>query len=414
MSLIESETGETVWETTDFKSSGIGALKYLPETYQLLIAGDMAGLKDIIKSASAEITMKQVYLIDAADGTIQWSAKFKGRDDELRKINSRDGKVHLYFDGGYAEIFNLEDGLPVFNTLAGNLVGLRKATSAAFGTGEGNVLATRETAEPIFEDNYVYAVNAVNTYTVGFPDKQLFKYDNESGEVMWESPILKHAPDVRDMTLTDELVIVRVSLNSPDDAMGKRGAVAGGVMDFGLYAFDRETGEAAWEVSEPFSKHISNAVFEDEMVWAAGGNTVYKIRLTNGEILQQKSFDTNTIFMLHELQNGELFVRGWQGFTVIGKDSLNVSYESGIAGRLMNYHLDNQFYTVITEKLLSDKQTIQVFDLIDQKELIEFTLEKPEQSVFGNLYDTGYQRLYSPEQLVSINQNGLMSYLLNK
>lgn len=414
LSLVDSNTGDIQWSTEEFESSGIGALTYFSDSDEILIAGDMGNMKDVIKSADAEISMKKIYLIDGSTGELKWKANYNGREDATRNFVIREDEIILYFAGGFAEVFNYDDGTPMFRTIDDNLVGLRKATGAAFGEGEGNVLATRETADPVFEDSFVYAVNAVNTHAVGYPDKQLFKYDYKTGETMWESPVLAHAPDVRDMHITDELVIVRVSMGAPDDAMGKRGAVVGGVLDYGFYAYDKETGEQVWTYSEPFVKHVTNVIYGDNVAWAGGGGTVYKFRLDNGELIQKKSLDTGTLFMLHERVDNQLFARGWQGFAMLSMDSLKTGYTSGISGRLESYNISDRFYTVRSGKIISEKETIEVFDLIKEEQITEFTVAELEFGLYGGLDDDGYKRFSSPEQLLTITNNGLKSYHLNK
>ncbi|NGP88034.1 PQQ-binding-like beta-propeller repeat protein [Fodinibius halophilus] len=409
--MIDTDTGKKHWETEDMSSTGIAAVTYLEGTNQLLVAGDMAGLKDIIKSADAQETMKQLYLFDADTGKLQWATKYLGREEQVRSIKKVDNLVHISFYGGSVELFNSDKGTRNFGTRDSNMMGTTR-TASAMG-GEYGIMETRDTAEPQFEGDFVYAVNPAGTRVVGMPDKKITKFNYRTGEVVWESPVLEKTPDIRDLLVRDDVVLARISMNTPDEGLGVKGNIVGGTKELGMYAFDKDTGKELWSYTEPFSKHISNVIYGDREGWAAGKNSVFKFDLNSGEVMAESTLedpDVGTIYMLHEKGTNEILVRGQNGFAMIGKDSLKAEYGAEYAGRLQTYRLDDRYYYAMTEKLLSEKQTLYVYDLKANRKVTAFTLERPEQRIRGNIYNMGYAPLRRSQLLMTITPTGLKSY----
>lgn len=403
--MIDSRNGDIIWQNEDVSSTGMATIQYLEETDEVLIAGDMAGLKDIFQSADAEETMKQIYRINAEDGEIIWETKYKGREDQIADIKKEDDKVLLYFTGGSLEFFDFEDGTRKFGTRDEMGMGVTKFASAV--TGQNSTLETVLTSMPIIEGNMVYAVNPtgeVNAFALD--NKQLVKYNYETGEEIWKSPVLEKAVDVRNMTVTDKLVIVTIP---------GAGNVVGGTKDPGVYAFDKETGDIAWQFTDPFSKNYSsNVVYGSTDLVTGDGNLVYRIDMADGEVITEQSFeepDIGDISVVRELPGDTtMAVVGSKGVSVIRNEDFSPVYNAMVDGQISSHQLNDKLFIGRASKTLSKTSEFYAFDLRNQQSVANFTLGSVEGQVYGNLALQGYMPVNQMQQVLTIDNSGITSY----
>lgn len=403
--MVNAKTGDSIWQTDQVPSTGLAAVKYLPDSDELLVIGDMGGLKDIIKSADANNTMKQVYRIDASDGAIRWASKYQGRESQVDHILKTNNKVLVYFTGGSLEFFDYLSGKRLFGTRDDMAIGTTKVASAVSKT---NTMETEQTAMPILEGNAVYAINPTgDVNAMALDDKQLVKYNSQTGDVIWKSPVLEKTVDVRQMTVTDNWVIVQIP---------GAGNVVGGAKESGVYAFNKSTGEEAWNFSEPISKsYAANILYRDADLLTGDGDILYQLRLADGSLESKKSFedtDLGDISAIQALSDTVLSVVGSGGFALLDSRELTPIYQGAVRGRMSSHYASDRMLLAKSKKLLSQTPSLAAFDLNHRKEIAGFSLTNIKGKLYGNLATEGYFPIDDMTRVLTINDSGITTYKL--
>jgi outer membrane protein assembly factor BamB len=414
--MIDAETGEPVWENSEFNSTGIAAVKYMPDSEQLLIAGSTAGLREILQNAASEEGMKQVALVDVESGQAQWVSEFKGRSEQIDRLELNDKIVKLYFYGGSVEVFNFQDGTRLLGTRDDYLMGAAKVGSflgganTEEGVSPGSMMETANTAEPVFEGQAVYAVNP--TSSSGIINKKITKFDADNGEIIWESKELKNTPDITDLYLLDNTVIATVFFLNPGSIMGRP-------IDAGLYALNKEDGKLVWSLTKPFAEsknQISNVIFEEDNAWTAGNEAIYQINLQQGTISNELPFaDTLDIGSAPEikmLEPSKLIAVGGSGFIVFDKNDLTSIYSEQTDARSAGHYMNDNHLFYLRSKLLSDKVTMDIYDLAGQSKISEFTLTPIGNVMYGEFCNDGYHLPQKMDQVILSNDSGITSYVV--
>lgn len=407
--LIDSPAGEILWESEEVDGTGIAAVEYLPQADQLLMATSMSGLKDMLENADEEQSFKQILLIDAGTGDVIWQSDYKGRSEQVKSITKVDSNVHLDFFGGSVEVFDFTDGHRIFGTRDGNLEGDTKLASF---TTDYNLVETPETATPLFDTDAVYAVNPVEVKAVGVPDKQLQKIDITTGDPIWQAT-LESTPDIRQMYLTENDVVVRLSSSSPDTMSGNVSNIVGKVKELGFYAFSKEDGSLSWKLTKPFENHVTNVIYgEDNIAWAAGDESLYKFDLTNGNTLVDSTYsdyDLGEAKYIYEAGD-RIIVIGFKGMVVVDRSDLRVLYSRPFEGKLVNFEINDQFLATKSRRVLSGKETLYVFNLSSPSEITSFSLTPPKEKKYGKLGFNGYHPTHDFKQLITLTEHGITSY----
>lgn len=406
LSMIDSRSGRIIWQSRDVSSTGLASVKYLADSDELLIAGDMGGLKDIIKSSDAEETMKQVYRIDANDGNVIWSTKYKGRESQIDDIVKKDKEVLLYFTGGSLEFFDYSDGTRQFGTRDNMKMGTARFASAI---SSENTMETSLTSMPIIEGNTVYAINPTGkVHAASLDNKQLVKYNYQTGKVIWKSPVLEKAVDVRNMKSTDKLIIISIP---------GAGNMLGGAKHAGIYAFDKKTGKQAWQFTEPISKkYYSNILYRSSDLLTGDGNTIYRLNAADGKLIAKKAFKDPDIGSINHIRvmpgDTSLCALGSKGVSIINSDDLTPVYSTTVSGHISSDYVNDNIYVGASSKLLSTKGTFFAFGFPELNKIANFTLQKPDAKLFGNLDEEGYLPINDMRQVVVMNSTGLTAYNL--
>lgn len=403
LNKIDAQTGRSLWQSNKVSSSGLASMSYLKDSNEFLVVGDMGGLKDIIKSADE--AMKQVYRIDAESGDVLWSTQYKGRESQVEKIKKMRGKVLVYFLGGSMEFYDYESGDRLFGTRDDMAMGTTKLASAVSKT---NTMETTETALPIVEGQAVYAINPTgDVNALALDDKQLVKYNYEMGEVIWKSPVLEKTMDVRNMMLTDQVVIVQVP---------GAGNVVGGSKESGMYAFDKETGELAWSFAEPLSKKYAvEPIYRDTELLTADGDLVYRINLEDGSVIEKRSFealDLGAIISMKELAGDKLSIIGSKGLAIVSDKDFSMTFNTSVDGRVSYHHLNDDTMITTSQKLLSKKSRLYAFDLGMQNKITDFRLTDLDMQIYGNFVTQGYMPINDLQHLLTVTESGIVNYKL--
>lgn len=406
--FIDHASGEILWESENFHATGIADAEYLPKSDQLLIAGSMKGLKDVLENADEDLSLRQLMLMDAESGEIAWQSNYTGRSEQVRNIVKKGDRVHLLFDGGSAEVFDFSNGNRRFGTRDGSLEGATKLASFSV---DYNLVETPETAEPQFDQDAVYAVNPLKVKAVGVPDKQLQKMDYGTGEILWKTTI-ESTPDIRDMHLRGDNVIVRLSSERPGNKAGNVSNIVGKVHDLGIYAYSKEDGGLSWKISEPFKNHVTNVIYEGDYGWAGGGESLYKFNLKTGEVLADSSFaDPGIGEMKYIYKTGNNIVLiGFKGMAVVDKSDLRTLYSTSMDGRLSSYEFNSRFLVMNMGGILSDKQNIHIFNTAAPSKITSFTLTPPEKELYGELGRRGFHPTRDFKQIITLTESGIKSY----
>lgn len=401
--LVDAKKGNSIWQTSEVSSTGLASVAYLEDTDDLLIVGDMGGLKDIIKSSDESETLKQVYRIDAANGEVRWATKYKGRESQVNHISQVGDRVLVYFEGGSLEFFDYEDGERLFGTRDDMAMGTTRLASAVSST---NTMETQYTAMPIVAGDAVYAVNPTgDVNALALDDKQLVKFNYETGEVIWKGPVLEKTVDVRNMTVTDKFVIIQIP---------GAGNVVGGSKESGIYAFDKETGEEAWNFSEPISKKFAaDIIYRDSDLLIGDGENLYQLNLEDGKVKAQQSYEEiglGDISGIKELSDDRLALVGSGGFAVVNGSDLMPIYNGTVSGRMSTHYVTDDRLLAKSKKLLSKTPSLSAFDLKMQSKLTDFTLSEVEGKLYGNLASAGYMPINNMTQVLTITDSGIVSY----
>lgn len=403
--LLDPKSGQSLWQTDQFSSTGIAAVKYLNESNDLLVVGDMGNLKDVLKTVDSDETVKQLYRIDVETGYVKWASKYKGREDQIERLELQDQLALLYFSGGSLEFFNADDGNRIFGTR--DEFGMRD-TKIASTVSSTNTLETDETALPIIDGNEVYAVNPtgeINSFALD--DKVLAKFNYQTGELLWTSPVLEKTPDVHDLHLTANSVILTVP---------GAGNVAGGSKQPGLYAFDKESGNQVWHFGDQLGKkYIPNMLFGDGHIWTGADNSLYEVIIGNGELetnLNFEKYDLGIISEIYKTAGNELALIGSKGMAVVDSETPDSLFYGDIDGRVRNWAGNDDRLLVKGEKVLSKRETLYVFDLNDTKYITDLILTSPGEKVYGNLAARGFMAVDDFRKVLIIDESGIRAYQL--
>jgi outer membrane protein assembly factor BamB len=406
--LIDHESGSVIWTNEEIDGTGIGAVEYLPERDELLLATDMAGLKDALKDASEDMNLKQVLLLDADKGNVVWQSEYRGRSEQLADIKTDMKVVQLNFYGGATELFNFDDGSRLFGTRDGEIEGGAKIASFS---NDYNLVETPETAMPRVIGDAVYAVNPKRVKAAGVPDKQIQKFDLETGEVIWEQP-LENTLDIRDMRSQSDNLLVRLSSPQSDRMAASASSIVGKKKPLGFYAYSKQDGSLAWKLTEPFEKHVTNAIYGKDEAWAAGDESIYKFSLTNGEVLADSSLADLGIGQVGHIYDtgNNIVVLGAKGMALVKKSNLKTIYSDTPKGRVKSYDINDRFLVMSTEKVLANKRSVHIYNLTAPSKITDFTLEPPENNIYGELGARGYFTLDNFKQVLTITKTGITSY----
>lgn len=403
--LMDSKSGNSLWQTDQFSSTGIAAVQYLKESDDLLLAGDMGNLKDILKTVDSDETVRQLYRIDATTGKVKWASKYKGREDQVEYLEIRNQLALLYFSGGSLEFFNFENGDRLFGTRDEFGMGDAKVASALSST---NTLETAKTAMPVIEGDEVYAINPtgdINTFALD--DKVLTKFDYQTGELLWSSPVLEKTPDVHDIFVTDQLVIITIPGG---------GNVAGGSKQPGLYAFDRESGKQQWHFGEQLDKNYTpNILLDENHIWTGGDNALFKVNITNGEVLTDHHFDEynlGDISQVQETAGNEFALIGSKGMAVLSSETSDSLFYNDIDGRVRDWAGNDNRLLIKGEKVLSSLETLYAFSLNEPKLITDFTLTSPDKKIYGNLGARSFIPVDRFTKVLTIDELGITTYQL--
>jgi outer membrane protein assembly factor BamB len=403
--FLDPKSGHSLWQTDQFSSTGVAAVQYLKESDDLLLAGDMGNLKDVLKTMDSDETIKQLYRIDAETGKLKWESKYKGREDQIEQLQLRDQLALLYFSGGSLEFFNLENGDRFFGTRDEFGMADAKVASAVSST---NTLETSETAMPVIQGNEVYAINPtgeVNTFALD--DKVLTKFNYQTGELLWTSPVLEKTPDVHDIHVTDQLVIITIPGG---------GNVAGGSKHPGLYAFDKESGERVWHFGKQLDKHYTtNSIIKENHIWTGADNALYKVSTENGELMEDYQFDEFDLGNINEIKEtvgSELALIGFKNMAVVDNNRPDSLFYGDIDGRVRDWTGNDNRLLVKGEKVISSRETLYVFDLGDATLIADFPLSAPDKKIYGDLAARGFIPIDDFKKVLLIDDRGITAYQL--
>ncbi len=405
--MIDSKRGGSLWQNSDISSTGLGAVKYLKDSDDLLIAGDMGNMKDIIKSIDSEETLKQLYRIDAETGNVIWSTKYKGREDQVDKVFVKDQLALLYFTGGSLELFEMESGERIFGTRDSFGMGTARLASTV---SSQNTMETTETAMPILDRELVYAVNPtgeVNKFALD--DKVITKFDSRTGDLVWKTKPLEKTIDITDMFVRDELVIILIP---------GAGNVVGGAKSPGLYAFDKDTGEQLWYFGDQQlgKNYKPNFILKDDEILTGGGDILYRIDLQNGSVISEYQFGEfglGNIEEIKEISGDKYLIVGTKGVILSDNEGTPLFHET-LDGRMVSWQMNDRQLIAKSQKVLSKKESLSAFDISDQKLITNFTLTGPGDFVYGNLAQQGYIPIAELSQVITIQSNGITSYYLTR
>lgn len=403
--LLNPQNGHSFWQTDQFSSTGVAAVQYLKESDDLLVAGDMGNLKDVLKSVDSDETVKQVYRINAESGEVKWASKYKGREDQIEQLELRDQLALLYFSGGSLEFFDLANGKRLFGTRDEFGMGDAKVASAV---SSENTLETAETAMPVIEENEVYAVNPTGDInSLALDDKVLTKFNYQTGELLWTSPVLEKTPDVHNIHLNGQSVIITIP---------GAGNVAGGSKQPGLYAFDKESGEERWHFGDQLGKnYIPHLLLDEDHIWTGADNALYKVNLENGELVGTHKFDEydlGTISELNKTFGNELVLIGSKGMAVLDRETPDSLFHGDIDGRVRDWTGNDRRLLVKGEKVLSSQETLYVFDLNETTLITDFTLTSAGKKVYGDLVTRGFVPVDDFRKVITIDEGGIRVYQL--
>ncbi|MEL7832533.1 PQQ-binding-like beta-propeller repeat protein [Fodinibius sp. N2] len=403
--LLNSKTGSLLWKTGQFSSTGVAAVQYLKQSDDLLVAGDMGNLKDLIKTIDSNETVKQLHRIDAESGAMKWASKYKGREDQLAYLELRDQLALLYFSGGSLEFFNVKDGTRLFGTRDEFGMGDAKVASAVSST---NTLETVKTAMPVIDGNEVYAINPTGKMnSFALDDKVVTKFNYKTGELLWTSPVLEKTPDVHDIHLTNKSVIITIPGG---------GNVVGGSKQAGLYAFDKESGKPHWHFGDQLGKkYIPNMLPVESHIWTGGDNALYKLNMENGELITDHQFDEydlGNISVIQKTARNELALIGSKGMGLLDSEMPDSVYYGDIDGRVRDWVGNDSRLLIKGEKVLSSRETLYVFDLNDNTLITDLTLTFPSKKVYGDLAARGYIAVDNFRKVLTINENGIKAFQL--
>jgi len=408
--FIDNKSGKVLWSTKDVDGTGIGAVLYLPDSNQILMAMSMAGLKDLLKEASDDQSMKQLILLNAKTGKIAWKSEYKGRSEQVNDIQRRKNLVLLNFKGGSTEFFHFNDGSRIFGTRDEGLEGDTKLASSA---SKFNLYETPETAMPQIKAGSVYAVNPKTSKAVGIPDKMIQKFDLKTGDEIW-SHTLKNTLDIRDMLFRGNNLIVRLSAPGSDKVALKASQYVGKKKPLGFYAFSQKNGKLDWKLTKPFEKHVTNVIYGDNEAWAAGGETLYKFSLRDGHIIADSSLSEKGVGIARRIYDdgNKIVYFGAKGMAVLSKDSLKTLYYDTPKGHLGHVNISNRFLVMEMSPLLSQKSEIDTYNLSSLSKIASFSLQPPDKKLLGRLGVDGFFTTDDFKQIVTLTESGIKSYKL--
>ncbi|MEX0845274.1 MAG: PQQ-binding-like beta-propeller repeat protein [Balneolaceae bacterium] len=294
LALIALEDGSIIWNNEDFKG-GLAELIYEPDSNSLVAVNR----DDDAFSIEGLQFNKQIMRLDAETGATIWSGTYDGNirekldgfgiwGDRKTDIRLADGKIMINFLN--VEVYDFESGEQLWQTTTGNdkLLDLVAPEAQIM-----NLFAF-----PVIHENILYRVNHENVGLTGV-DVVVQAFDYETGNLKWKTDKLSRSKAVNDMLVVNDNLIV--SLDREDKVL----------------AFDRVTGEKAWEKSGFGKNGILFEMMElDGIILAAGSDKIQILNADNGdEIISVNSADNGLGNMTDfTILNEQIMVAGENGF----------------------------------------------------------------------------------------------------
>ena len=274
LDMIDAQTGNLKWSVTRFRGA-IAKSCYFTDSKELLLLN----YKPMSLAALFSGFKNQMMLINAQTGEVKWETQYPGIVET--KIVTGKPLVDWQFSKDKSKIFLQLFGLKVFDFKTGQLMwkaDLNESLSRGF---DGSTVIYDAVADPLITNDAVYLAD----FSEIFRQKQLKKYDLETGKLLWESEqigsrktIIPQLAYVNGMIVAQLGGYVNVQSRKYDSKTGVTTSISKWKWQgpFGLQAFDASTGKAVWK-SEKFKGRITNLIDDNKNLYVGSEKMFYKL-----------------------------------------------------------------------------------------------------------------------------------------
>jgi len=309
LQFVDLSTGEARWSIPDVLGSRLMGAKRLASG-DLILAVGSASLIGAISGSN------EVMRLDPESGEVVWRSDHDAQ--ELRDLQVRGERLLLTNAQGEMMAYRIGDGTQVLDAEPGWTLDLTSemAVTARY---RGNRYSEPLTSPPAAAgDGQVYAPAVIERQTAGDPDLGVRAYSLSSGAQTWASDPVETMRDVRDLTLTGDHVVGRVTRGRPGALTGDsyQRVVAWNPAD-GTIAWDQRISYEAPKVhairsgafgQPPPSK--LNLVTAGDRICVAGDTSIVGLEASTGEVASRASAEASgAVAHLAEAGSGLMVLR---------------------------------------------------------------------------------------------------------
>jgi len=368
--VVEQGIKKVVKYTRDRKAKSLKNIVFIPE---MDLTVKLSYKKKMFASAkNGSSTQIEV----SCDGSKNWSTEIKGK--VVRSLCAT--MDFAGFGGDLLElqvvgnkVFVIYDGISVLDLNTGVLLWTVSYDNSDY---DGGLFRQRQTlgraAMPYFDGQAVYIVDLSKN------NHDIKKYDVENGKILWQSPKFDSDAVVPELAIEGKVLLARFggkielqTLSGGGDGPVKCKSEPKQVGEFGLKAYDTETGQIVWETSalrsilgDKFSSSISNLLVQNKIAWVASNKFIYGFEPQTGKAKFQIATSKMKVGEVQELfaNNGNIHFEGTKGVGSLKEENAEVNFAVN-TGKCLGTMLIGETYFVWTGKNLEERSKFVRVDL---------------------------------------------------
>ncbi len=368
--IVEQGVKKVVKYTRDRKAKSLKNIVYVPEkNLTVRLSYKQKRFVSAKNGASTEIEVSCV-------GDKNWSKEIKG--NVVRSLCAT--MDFAGFGGDLLElqvvgnkVFVIYDGISVLDLNTGALLWTVSYDNSDY---DGGLFKQRQTlgraALPYFDGQAVYIVDLSKN------NHDIKKYDVENGNVLWKSPKFNGNAVVPELAIEGKVLLARFggivelqTLSGGGDGPVKCKSEPKQVGEFGLKAYNTETGQIVWETStlksvlkDKFSSSISNLLVQNKLAWVASDKFIYGFEPETGKAKFQIATDKMKVGEVQELfaYHGNIHFEGNKGVGSLKEDNAEINFAVN-TGKCLGTMLIGETYYVWVGKNLAERSKFVRVDL---------------------------------------------------
>ena len=332
--------------------------------------------KNFVSAKNGSTTQMEV----SCNGSKSWSTEIQGK-----VVRSLCATMDFAGFGGDLldlqvvgnKVFVIYDGISVLDLNTGALLWTVSYDNSDY---DGGLFKQKQTlgraALPYFDKKSVYIVDLSKN------NHDIKKYDIENGKILWQSPKFDKDAVVPELAIEGKVLLARFggiielqTLSGGSDGPAKCKSEPKQVGEFGLKAYDTETGQIVWETSalksilgDKFSSSISNLLVQNKLAWVASDKFIYGFEPQTGKAKFQIATSKMKVGEVQELfvNKGNIHFEGTKGVGSLKEENAEVNFSVN-TGKCLGTMLIGETYYVWTGKNLAEKSKFVRVDLANGK-----------------------------------------------